>query len=56
MNRQSIQIAITAIDEWREAVKLREGGKHESPRFFEDIKIARKELKELLKELQEQDG
>lgn len=48
MEKETIQIAITAIYDWQERIKNAEGGKHESPRFFEDTDKAIKELKQLL--------
>ena len=48
MKTQTIQIAITAIQEWEKGIIVAEGVKS-SPQFFYDTKVALKELKKELK-------
>lgn len=45
MTKQTIQIAITAIEKWEKKVLKEEGTLYLSPQFFADMKRARKELK-----------
>ena len=47
MEKQTIQIAITAIKEWQKGIAVAEGVKS-SPLFFRDTKKALKELKKLI--------
>jgi len=48
MEKQTIQIAITAIKEWQKGIIVAEGVKS-SPQFFSDTKNALRELKKELK-------
>lgn len=48
MDKQTIQIAITAIQQWQKGIQFEEGVKS-SPMYFSDTNKALKELKKHLK-------
>jgi len=52
LEEETVNIAISAITEWRKLVEENEGGKHESPRFFNDTTRAIKNLKALKEKLE----
>lgn len=53
-SEQTVQIAITAIREWRDSTEENEQGKHSSPRFFSDTEEALEELDEILQAIKQE--